>query len=398
MRRERPQTVRQSESIVSGQDRQIREDAKQQIRLRRLGLGSLGWLVAVIVTVVCWSLGLLDHGVGELALMLSLVILVLLGLYLSIHTGFNLRFSDPSLTMPQLLFGAVMGLWVISRADEARPVLLLLYVMVMLYGLFGLKAREYLALAILASGGLGVIVAWDISSSRHAHGIELVLMEWVIFTAVMLWMAFIGNHVSHLRTRLRQRNQDLVDLGQRMKYLSEHDELTQMPNRRRLIEQLEQAQDSAHRHGVRFSVVMFDLDHFKQINDKHGHGVGDEVLEQFAGRVGQSLRGHDQAHQVDDSFADIGRFGGEEFLAILPDTDLTGAERAAERLLERVRSEPFSTAAGPVVCTASAGVAEHRPGESLETLLSRADQALYAAKSNGRDRVATEGTGPRQQT
>ena len=393
MRRERQQLARPSEKAAAEQDRVTRERARQRIRRRRLGLGALGWLVASIVTVFSWSMGLLDVSLNAVIAMLILILVVQLGHYWSIRSGFNLRLADPSLTMPHLLFAAAMGLWVISRASEARPVLLLLYVMVMLYGLFGLKARDYLALAILACGGLGMIVAWDISSGRHASGIQLMVLEWIIFSAVMLWMAFIGSYVSGLRDNLRQRNQDLANLGRRMKHLSEHDELTQMPNRRRLIEQLEQAQDSAHRHGIGFSVAMFDLDHFKQVNDTHGHGVGDEVLEQFADRVRQCMRGHDQAHQVDESMADIGRFGGEEFLAILPDTDLAGAERAAKRQLERVRSEPFSTAAGPVNCTASAGVAEHRAGESLESLLSRADRALYAAKANGRDRVATESTG-----
>lgn len=390
MRREQPSAARQQDKIEAEHDREIRERARQKIRHRRLGLGTLGWLVASIVALVSWSMGMVNLGFAEVGLMLTLVVLVQLGLYLIIRTGISLRLDDPTLTMPHLLFAAVMGLWVIGRADEARPVLLLLYVMVMLYGLFGLKAREYLALAILASGGLGIIVAWDIASGRSDHGIQLMLLEWVVFTAVMLWMAFIGSYVSRMRGSLRQRNQDLHDLGQRMKYLSEHDELTRIPNRRRLLAQLEQAQDSARRHGVRFSVIMFDLDHFKQINDRYGHGVGDEVLEQFADRVSQCLRGHDQAHRVDASVADIGRFGGEEFLAILPESDLAGAERAAERLLERIRLEPFSTAAGPVACTASAGVAQHRPGESLEALLSRADQALYRAKSDGRDRMAAE--------
>ncbi len=289
--------------------------------------------------------------------------------------------------MPHLLFGAVMGLWVISQADEARPALLLLYVMVMLYGLFGLKARQYLALAILASGGLGVIVIWDLASDQSYRDGQLIVMEWVLFTAVMLWMAFIGSHVSSLRDNLSQRNRDLRRISQRMKYLSEHDQLTRMPNRRRLMEQLQQMLDSADRNGVAFSLIMLDLDYFKRINDLHGHGVGDEVLEQFADRVRLSMRGGDRASQVDESVADIGRFGGEEFLAVLPKTDLDGALHAARRLLEHICQAPFSTAAGPIACTASAGVAEHLPGESLASLLSRTDQALYQAKSNGRDRV-----------
>ncbi|MGY6588107.1 MAG: GGDEF domain-containing protein [Wenzhouxiangella sp.] len=366
-----------------------RDQQKQKIRVRRLSLASMGWSIAIAVTTITWWLGLLDVSAFQLMSLFVLIVLALSGLYLSIRKNWNLRFADPSLTVPHLLFGAVVGLLVISQADEARPVLLLLYVMVMLYGLFGLKAGDYLALAILASGGLGMIVIWELTSGQTHRDSQLIVMEWLVFTAVMGWMAFIGSYVSQLRWNLNQRNRDLREISNRLKYLSEHDELTQIPNRRRLLEQLEQRLDSAQRHGVTFSVAMLDLDHFKQVNDSHGHGVGDEVLEQFAIRVGECLRNGDFCGRMEDDMAAIGRLGGEEFLAILPKTHQRDALAVARRLLERIRAAPFTTAAGPVNCTASAGVAEFQPGESLQNLLSRADEALYRAKSNGRDQAAS---------
>jgi two-component system cell cycle response regulator len=169
-----------------------------------------------------------------------------------------------------------------------------------------------------------------------------------------------------LRGQLLERERGLEELAY-------SDELTQLYNRRFLARQLAASIRSATRHERAVSVVLVDIDRFKAVNDEHGHEKGDIVLARVATRLGHVLRAEDFA----------GRWGGEEFLVLLPDVDEAGAEATAERLRESVGSRPV---AGLCV-TVSAGCATWRPGESPDDILRRADGALYAAKRAGRDSV-----------
>jgi diguanylate cyclase (GGDEF)-like protein len=127
---------------------------------------------------------------------------------------------------------------------------------------------------------------------------------------------------------------------------------------------------------------MIDIDHFKRVNDRHGHGAGDDVLKFFAALLSLQLRGTDVC----------ARTGGEEFAAVLPETSLEQGACTAERLRRAVEEArvPSDHAAEAICITVSVGAAELQPGESLELLLARADRALYAAKQQGRNRVVSE--------
>lgn len=156
------------------------------------------------------------------------------------------------------------------------------------------------------------------------------------------------------------------------------DKLTGLENRASIERALgkELSRLSDHPGSLPVSVVLFDLDHFKEINDTYGHPVGDEVLRQVAERSREALRGPDR----------VGRWGGEEFLAILPGTDVQGAEIAAKKIAAAISAEPVGE--HKVRVTTSAGVAcAPLHGQELDALLRRADFALYAAKQTGRDRV-----------
>ena len=156
--------------------------------------------------------------------------------------------------------------------------------------------------------------------------------------------------------------------------LSLTDPLTLLPNRARLDQALGDNMELAVRYGNDFAVVLIDVDHFKLVNDTHGHLVGDAVLS----RLGQVL-----AHQTRST--DIaGRWGGEEFLIVAPQTSLDKAAKLAEKLRSSIASTDF-----PVVGhkTISLGVAAYSPGDDLKKLLGRVDAALYLAKRSGRDRI-----------
>lgn len=161
----------------------------------------------------------------------------------------------------------------------------------------------------------------------------------------------------------------------RLRRLSDTDDLTGLANRRKLTNRLEEELSLCNRHGLPLSLMMLDLDHFKSINDTWGHLQGDQVLRELAGLCREVLREEDL----------MARLGGEEFAVLLPLTPESHARRLAERLRRRVAEHDFGVGRGRV--TISIGIAEHRVGDSREILLQRVDESLYAAKDGGRNRV-----------
>jgi diguanylate cyclase (GGDEF)-like protein len=185
-------------------------------------------------------------------------------------------------------------------------------------------------------------------------------------------------HVADLRDEVGLRRQ----AEERLAREAALDPLTGVYNRRKLFAEAARAISRARRQNSPLSALILDIDHFKEVNDRHGHDVGDRVLRAVAG----FYQGH---MRVEDVFA---RFGGEEFVALLPDTDQDGAAALAERLRLGLREQEVSGEGGPVRVTASLGVSELLADETaIDPLLLRADQALYAAKASGRDQVRVHG-------
>jgi diguanylate cyclase (GGDEF)-like protein/PAS domain S-box-containing protein len=167
-------------------------------------------------------------------------------------------------------------------------------------------------------------------------------------------------------------------LEERLRELAMHDELTGLYNRRHFIELAESELARVRRTGTPLSLAMVDIDHFKRVNDHFGHAVGDLALKELASAMRETLRGSDVP----------ARLGGEEFVLLLTDTGLEGALSVTERLRERVgRTEVHAGAERVARFTISAGVAELGPGEAFDSLLARADEALYRAKAEGRNRT-----------
>jgi diguanylate cyclase (GGDEF)-like protein len=161
--------------------------------------------------------------------------------------------------------------------------------------------------------------------------------------------------------------------------LAREDALTRLPNRRAFDEALAREVARADRSGAPLAAIVVDVDHFKRVNDAHGHAVGDAVLAAVAARAASALRAGDL----------LARIGGEEFAALLPGADLAAAAEAAERIRIAVRGTPIAAGAEALGVTVSLGCAAREPGVAGSDLLARADARLYAAKAAGRDRVAT---------
>ncbi len=170
--------------------------------------------------------------------------------------------------------------------------------------------------------------------------------------------------LSAAQDELRQQSSNLMSFTE-----TRTDPLTGVQNRRGLDDALSSQMALLHRYDVRFALVLFDIDHFKQINDQRGHLRGDELLRELAARLDDSARETDY----------VARYGGEEFVIVMPQTDLFGACIFAERMRVAVAQR--------LSLTISGGVAEALDGDSVESLLARADEALYAAKAGGRNCV-----------
>jgi len=158
------------------------------------------------------------------------------------------------------------------------------------------------------------------------------------------------------------------------------DTLTGANNRAAMDEMLEREVDLSHRHQSAMSLLILDLDHFKQINDNYGHTTGDEVLRECVECTNQALRSSDM----------LFRFGGEEFVIILPGVNVTGAAMAAERLRGVIEKHVFNSRQGSVPVTISIGTASLTLQDTAKTMIERADKALYSAKNAGRNRVCSE--------
>ncbi|WP_108444547.1 GGDEF domain-containing protein [Halomonas denitrificans] len=164
----------------------------------------------------------------------------------------------------------------------------------------------------------------------------------------------------------------------RLRRLSDTDDLTGLANRRKLMTRLDEELSLSNRHGLPLSLMMLDLDHFKSINDTWGHLQGDQVLRELASLCQGILREEDL----------MARLGGEEFAVLLPLTPESHCRQLAERLRRRIAEHDFGVGRGQI--TISIGIAEHRVGDSREILMQRVDDSLYAAKHGGRNRVMAD--------
>ncbi len=193
----------------------------------------------------------------------------------------------------------------------------------------------------------------------------IVAMFWVIVTVLLATNAsFIGLVVARLIARISE--------------MSQRDSLTGVHNHRATMERITMENRRQKRGGPAFSIAMLDLDHFKQVNDRYGHACGDAALRHVTRTIAPLLR-------VTDN---LGRVGGEEFMLVLPMTELAGALIATERIRSKLASTPLEWHGSMISLTASFGVAQsHDSEESCETLMQRADEALYRSKSGGRNRV-----------
>ena len=371
----------------------MNEHEMQRLRLRRFGLSLVTYAIWAAFMLYGDALSLFRFEVGGARLPLGALLggmlvsnLVFLVLFV---TGLNRRFADPSLTTPMMLNALTWAIVTAGGLPDARALSFTAFIVIFLFGIFNQRATRYALCIAYSMLGYALVVALTLPDGVSAARLNLELMQAVLLLAMLFWVSFFGGYVSRLRVKLHARNDELKQALALVEELAAHDDLTGLYNRRFVMGALAREQQRNARHGTPFAVLLLDLDRFKVVNDTHGHPAGDEVLKAFVQRVIGEVRDIDlvgSGRELTDVDT-IGRFGGEEFIVVLPDTGLAGARLVAERIRAAVAAKAFEVADG-IPVTVSIGVAQYRRGETVREILERVDQALYAAKHAGRNLVA----------
>ena len=369
-----------SPAKAAGGFRLIPEDTRQALRIRRYLMGAGASVLSVVVLVIAYRFGSMPWSAALTGTAMILALTVIF--YLLFRSGLNRHFADPSLTTEMIVCAIIVFVYLMYHAPAARNVLSLFYLVAMLFGVLRLSTPRLMSIAGLALLAHGTMLYLSEVRQPGANSSES-LVQFTVLAVVLPWFAAMGGYVNSLRHRLSDSNRQLKDAYERIEQVAIHDELTGLYNRRFLMEVLAREQSRARRMNSAFAVCLFDIDHFKAINDTYGHAVGDAVLKHFALISNSGLR------EVDV----LGRYGGEEFLLILPDTDRSGACTGAERVRAAIEAAGFPQlpADRRVTVTVTIGVAASGRDETVEALIGRADGALYEGKAAGRNRVVAVG-------
>lgn len=267
-----------------------------------------------------------------------------------------------------------------SRAGNLLAAVQLAYLVPMVLGMQLLDRGRLSALAAFALVTHGTALFMLIDSGQPLHPAE-VWAQYAVLAAAFACSTYAAGSVLRLRERLAEARGQLHDLARQADERASRDALTGVYHRHHLMEALEREIARAERIGKPLSVARVDLDGLGGINEAHGNAAGDVALKRFTAAAAGALRDVDV----------LGRYGGKEFLVLMPDTSLAGAVIAAERLRAAVGREPLPEVRGRRHLSCSLGVAEHRRGENTRLLIARAEAGLNYAKAAGRDRVVALG-------
>jgi diguanylate cyclase (GGDEF)-like protein len=296
------------------------------------------------------------------------------------ETGFTERFQDHYFVTPQLIVSAAIMLTFTYIVPEVGVMFLCTLFVVFNFGSLRSTARQTaLVWTATALGLAGLFLLTDKPISLP-HGSTLERFATMsVFVLTIGRCMFLGMFSSQMRQSLYASGVKLKEAYKRIEELAELDELTGSFNRRCIMRMLDDEIARAHRINAPCSIALIDLDWFKRINDAFGHPTGDEVLRTFAITMFANIRNIDR----------FGRYGGEEFLLVLPDTSGEAAARILDRLRAIIADLDWSAFSPGMMVTISAGLATLAADENPDTLLARADSALYAAKARGRNRIAS---------
>ena len=353
----------------------------QALRERRMLIGSLSYLVTFSLVLAFWYLG--DYGLDIVRNYALSVLGLVTFFFVMIRTNQNLRFADPSMTLAQVCTSILPAYYLMFHSQQSRSVFLILVISAAMYGLFQFRMRDFLTLSSVVIGGYAMLVLMLYKFRPDAINLKIEVLQWFALTATFLQFSGLGGFIANLRKKVNHnlkelalRNGELEEALQRIEDLAMRDELTGVFNRRYLMEAIRSEKLRCDRTDVGFTLCILDVDHFKNVNDRHGHLAGDKVLQQIARTASDALR------QTDI----FGRYGGEEFALLLTGTSSEGAIVTAERVRRNIEELDFSSISPGFKVTVSIGIADSWAGDDAAWTFKRANEALYAAKAGGRNR------------
>lgn len=342
------------------------------------GMIATSYLLDGVILLLYAEAGTVPLSIGAAYVATGLVSVVL---YLALsETGFTERFKDHYFVVPQLFVGTAVMLVFTYLAPEVGVMFLCTLFLVVNFGsLRSTPAQTAVVWTMMTVGVAALFLLTDKPLGMpHANHLER-FATMLVFVLTIGRCMFLGIFSSSMRQSLYKSGLKLKEAYRRIEELAELDELTGSLNRRSIMRMLEEEIARSHRLNVPCTVALIDLDFFKRINDLYGHPTGDEVLRTFAITAFANIRSVDR----------FGRYGGEEFLLILPDTDEASAVQMLDRLRSILAELDWSAFSSGMRVTISAGVAMLRANEISDTLLARADGALYASKARGRNRITS---------
>jgi diguanylate cyclase (GGDEF)-like protein len=296
------------------------------------------------------------------------------------ESGFGDQFEDHCLTVFQISAHMALQMIFLLAAPTVAVAFISVLFLIFAFGTLRMTTGQAMLTWSLASAGLAfVFLVSDLPIGVPAATRLERTASMLCFVVVIGQCAFLGLFGSTLRKILYRRSIELKAAHQRIEELAELDELTGSYNRCCIMRLLDTEIERSRETEKSCAIALIDLDWFKRINDAHGHPVGDEVLRTFAITIFANIG-------PDDRF---GRYGGEEFLLLLPDTQADAAARMLERLRRIIADLDWGAFSPGMGVTISAGVTTLRHNDTADTFLARADSALYSAKAQGRNRIAT---------
>jgi diguanylate cyclase (GGDEF)-like protein len=301
-----------------------------------------------------------------------------------IRSGLSARISqDPSLIMPQQIFGIVAVIWTYAIAGPDRGATIGILALVLMFGAFRFHTGDIVKLSLLALALLAIVLLWQCWHDPTSYPPDIAISHF-FYAATIIWpISVLTAWTGELQKKLATQKAALQKALEQIKRQAESDDLTGLINRRAAMPVLQSEIAARHQGHGPICLALLDIDRFKTVNDKYGHQTGDEALRMFA-KLGKT------ALRAGDMFA---RWGGEEFLLMLPDSSITQGVECIERLRTTLATASFDFVSPGFKLTLSAGVTDLRKADTLETLLERADQAMYQAKKMGRDMIITS-SGP----
>ena len=352
------------------------EEPRQRLRASQALLALVVYVVFAGVQHLEVLMGLIDADASWRLTVFNLSGAVVF--YAVIRSGLNLRLRhDRALSVPQMLWAMTGIAWSYAITGPARGGVILIMLLIIVFGMFALTPRQARVIAASGFGLLGSVMLWKALTDPAHYDPRVEALHFAFAGIVMGAVAVLSIRLGKLRARLETQRADLTVALERIQALATRDELTGLLNRRAVLERLHVELRERDRALPLLCVALIDLDHFKRINDNHGHAAGDQVLRRFAELARAEVRGGDV----------VARWGGEEFLVMMPGASIEQGLRGLERIRQRLLASPFDGIEAGLVVTFSAGLALCNSEADLEPAIERADAAMYGAKQTGRDRV-----------